>query len=149
MGQQSLGAMVRDGQDYMKTWPVKKELYALFPDCRVVAATKFAIKFMPPAAVVACALMINNFGASYIPQAIAVAAFFLSLPLQGLIWLGHRSNQVLPPQLRHWYKEIHAKMAAEGCKVQAMKAKPEYRELAMLLKMAFEELDRVFTRKWF
>ncbi len=149
MGQQSLGTMVKDGQDYMKTWPVKKELFALFPECRVVAATKFSLKAMPAVAVMASALMINVLGNDYIPQAIAIFAFFMSLPLQGLIWLGHRSNQVLPPQLKHWYQDIHRKMSAEGCQVQAMKSKPQYKELAKLLKTAFEELDRVFTRNWF
>ena len=47
---QSVTTMLKDGQEYMKTWPLRKELYALFPDCRVVAATRFAIKVMPPLA---------------------------------------------------------------------------------------------------
>lgn len=146
---QSISAMLRDGQDYMKTWPVKRELYALFPDCRVVAATKFALKVMPPVAVFVCALMINTLGQQFVPQVIAIGAFFLSLPLQGLIWLGHRSNQVLPPQLKHWCLEIHAKMREEGCQVQSLTSKPQYKELARLLKTAFDDLDRVFTRQWF
>ena len=49
---QSIMTMLKNGQQYMKTWPVRKELYAFFPECRVVAATKFAIKTMPPVAMV-------------------------------------------------------------------------------------------------
>ena len=73
---QSVTTMLKDGQEYMKTWPLRKELYALFPDCRVVAATRFAIKVMPPLAVLACASIINVMGSEHIPQAIAIGAFF-------------------------------------------------------------------------
>ncbi|QJR82426.1 DUF412 domain-containing protein [Alteromonas pelagimontana] len=146
---QSMTSMFRDGQEYMNIWPVKKELYAIFPECRVISATRLAIKTMPPMAVLACAMMINTFGAEYLPQAIAIGAFFLSLPMQGLLWLGHRSNQLLPPQLRSWYQEVHSKMRAEGCAVQSLKSRPQYRELASLLKTAFSDLDRMLTRHWF
>lgn len=146
---QSVMTLFRDGQDYMNTWPVKKELYAHFPECRVVSATRLAIKAMPPMAVLACAMMLNTLGAEYLPQAIAIGAFFLSLPLQGLLWLGHRSNQMLPPQLKHWYHEIHSKMRTHGCQVQSLKSRPRYKELAALLKTAFNDIDKVFTRSWF
>lgn len=146
---QSVTTMLKDGQEYMKTWPLKRELYTLFPDCRVVAATRFAVRFMPPVAVLACATMLNTFGTEYLPQALAVGAFFLSMPMQGLLWLGKRSNQTLPPQLRHWYQEILTKMRAQGCAVQNPQHKPRYRELARLLKTAFEDLDKAFTRQWF
>ncbi|MEC7689882.1 MAG: terminus macrodomain insulation protein YfbV [Pseudomonadota bacterium] len=146
---QSVITLLRDGQDYMNTWPVKRELYAFFPECRVVSATKLAIKAMPPLAIVAAGMMFNVLGSAYLPQAMAIGLFFISLPLQGLLWLGHRSNQTLPPQIKSWYQEVHRKMAAEGCELQAMRSQPKYRELAATLKTAFSELDRVFTQKWF
>lgn len=146
---QSMMTMLKDGQQYLDTWPVRKELFAHFPECRVVSATRFAIKAMPPAAILTCALLLQNMGMNYIPQTIAIGAFFLSLPLQGLLWLGHRSNQHLPPALKQWYQEIHGKMRAEGCNVASVKSKPRYRELAALLKTAFSDLDRVFTQQWF
>ncbi len=146
---QSMVSIFKDGQEYMNTWPVKKELYTLFPECRIVSATKFGIRFMPPMAILACAGLLNTFGTDYLPQAITVGAFFVSLPMQGLLWLGHRSNQLLPPQLSHWYREIHSKMREQGCQVQAVKAKPKYSELAKLLKTAFDELDKAFTGRWF
>ena len=145
----SLATMLKDGQHYMRTWPMEKELYALFPECRVIAATRFSVKAMPPLAVLSVALLINTYGIAYLPQAIAIGAFFLSLPMQGLLWLGHRSNQVLPPSVRHWYQEIYHKMQLQGCALQESRAKPRYRELARLLRTAFDELDRVFTKQWF
>lgn len=146
---QSVMSMLRCGQDYMETWPVRKELYSLFPENRVVSATKFAIKTMPPAAILACALLLENMGFGYIPQTIAIGAFFVSLPLQGLLWLGHRSQQSLPPQLNSWYQDIHAKMRSQGCQIASAKSKPTYTELAKLLKMAFNDLDNAFTKHWF
>lgn len=146
---QSVFTLLRDGQSYMNTWPVKRELYAFFPECRVVSATKLAIKTMPALAIVAVGMMLNVQGASYLPQALAIGLFFVSLPLQGLLWLGKRSNQELPPGLKSWYQEVHRKMVAEGCQLQAMRAQPKYKELATTLKTAFNELDRVFTQKWF
>ena len=40
-------------------------------------------------------------------------------------------------------------MREQGCAVQRYKGKPKYRELARLLKTAFEDLDKAFTRNWF
>lgn len=146
---QSFTGMFRDGHDYMKTWPMEKQLYSLFPECRVIAATKFAVSVMPPIAVLSAAAMVNTYGYEFAPQAIAVGAFFISLPMQGLMWLGYRSNQSLPPAIQAWYQEIHAKMRNKGCSVHRLTAKPTYKELASLLKTAFDELDRVFTKQWF
>ena len=145
----SIPTMLRDGQEYMDTWPMQKALYALFPECRVIAATKLVIKVAPPLSLLSCAVMLQQLGNSYLPQGITIAAFFLSLPLQGLIWLGYRSNQPLPPAIKAWHAEIHAKMQQEGCRLQALGAKPKYKELANTLKVAFDELDRVFTKNWF
>jgi uncharacterized membrane protein YfbV (UPF0208 family) len=141
--------MLKDGQRYMQTWPMQSQLYSMFPECRVVAATRLSIKVMPAIAVIVVAAMINIHGYELLPQTIAVGAFFLSLPMQGLIWLGYRSNQNLPPALKSWYLDIHNKMQLQGCALQSPKAKPKYKELARLLKTAFDELDKAFTQRWF
>lgn len=146
---QPLSVMFKEGHEYMNTWPMEKQLYAMFPECRVVAATRFSMKIMPPLAVLSAAGLINFYGYQYAPQAIAVGAFFVSLPMQGLLWLGHRSQQSLPPATRAWYQQIHEKMRSQGCALSQVKAKPSYKELAQLLKTAFDELDRVFTKRWF
>lgn len=145
----SIATLFKDGQEYMRVWPMKRELYSLFPECRVIAATQFSVKVMPPIAVVSGAAFINAYGFEFLPQAIAISAFFLSLPLQGFLWLGHRANQNLPPSLHRWYGEIHHKMQVEGCALRNPEPKPKYMELARLLKTAFDELDKVFTKQWF
>jgi uncharacterized membrane protein YfbV (UPF0208 family) len=146
---QSFTAIFKDGQQYMQTWPVRKELFQLFPESKIVAVTKFSVKVMPPLAVLTVVLLTSRFGYEYLPQAIAMAGFFLSLPMQGLLWLGHRSNQLLPIDTKSWYHDIHRKMSIQGCALQAAPANPRYKELARLLKTAFDDLDRVFTKQWF
>lgn len=146
---QTIGSMFKDGQQYMLTWPVEKQLTTLFAENRVIAATKLSIKVMPPLAVLSVAAIVNFQGIEQLPQALAVGAFFLTLPMQGLLWLGHRANQVLPPALSAWYFEIHHKMQIQGCALQNPQAKPKYMELAGLLKTAFNELDKAFTKRWF
>lgn len=146
---QDIGYFFREGQDYMKTWPMQRQLYALFPECRVITATKMAIKVMPALAVIAAAIQLNQLGPDYLPQALATAIFFISLPLQGLFWLGYRANQQLPPSTHSWYLDIHHKMQLQGCHLHAAKSKPRYKELAHLLKTAFDEMDKAFTKRWF
>ncbi len=145
----TIQTMVKDGQQYMQTWPMQQQLYAMFPECRVISATKFSIKVMPAMAVLTVAVLVNLQGYEKLPQALAAGALFLSLPVQGLMWLGHRSNQILPPSLKSWYLDIHHKMQMQGCALQSPKAKPKYNELAKLLKTAFDELDKAFTKRWF
>jgi uncharacterized membrane protein YfbV (UPF0208 family) len=141
--------MLKDGQQYMQTWPVQPQLFAMFPECRVISATKFSIKVMPALAVITLAILINLQGLEKLPQNLALGAFFLSLPMQGLVWLGHRANQTLPPSLNSWYLDIHQKMQLQGCALQSPKAKPQYKELARLLKTAFDDLDKASTKRWF
>ncbi len=145
---QSITFLLRDGQEYMNLWPVRKELYGRFPECRVITATRFAIKVMPAMAVVATVMLYQLLGAVYLPQAIAVGAFFISLPLQGLFWLGHRASQPLPPTTRSWYQEIRNNMAKQGLQVARPPQAPRYMDLAALLRRAFDSLDETFTQRW-
>lgn len=83
------------------------------------------------------------------PQAIAGSLFLLSMPLQGLYWLGKRSNTLLPLSMADWYYNIHQKMTDEGCPPPKSAHKPRYKELAELLKHAFEKMDKAFTKDLF
>jgi uncharacterized membrane protein YfbV (UPF0208 family) len=141
--------MLKDGQQYMQTWPMQRSLYGMFPECRVISATKFSIKVMPAMAVLTVATLVNVQGSQVLPQALALGAFYLSLPMQGLMWLGHRSNQSLPPYLNTWYLDIHHKMQMQGCALAKPQAKPKFKELASLLKTAFDTMDKAFTQRWF
>jgi uncharacterized membrane protein YfbV (UPF0208 family) len=141
--------VLKNGQQYMDSWPMQKQLFGLFPECRIIAATKFGFKVMPALAVMTVAIQLHFLGAEKLPQALTLGIFFLSLPVQGLIWLGLRSQKTLPPAMKSWYQEIYTKMQQQGCALEGLKSKPRFQELAMLLKTAFSELDKAFTKHLF
>ncbi|MFC4699669.1 terminus macrodomain insulation protein YfbV [Glaciecola siphonariae] len=140
---------IKDGREYMRIWPMEKQLYSLFPECRIISATKFGIQVMPPIAIMVVALQLHYLGMDFLPQALSVGIFFFSLPLQGLFWLGNRANQPLPPHMLAWYHDIYNKMQRQGCALEAITPKPKFKELAKLLRTAFKELDRAFTKNLF
>ncbi|MBK4783859.1 MAG: DUF412 domain-containing protein [Pantoea sp. Pent] len=130
------------GQYYMKTWPADKRLAPVFPENRVVTATRFAIRFMPPLAIFTLTWQIALGG--QLGPAIATALFACSLPMQGLWWLGKRSVTPLPPTLLHWFHEVRAKLEEAGQAIAPVDGKPTYQALADVLKRAFKQLDRTF-----
>ena len=147
--QNSFWQAFRHGQDYMATWPMRKELAILFPEQRYIKATRFAMRVMPAVAVISVLsqMAFDNYGA--LPQAITIALFALSMPLQGLWWLGRRSRTELPPSLATWYREIHDKIVSEGYALQPPKSRPRYKELAQVLNRAFKQLDKSSLERWF
>ena len=62
--------------------------HPIFPENRVIKATKFAITVMPAVAVISVLMQIAFVNYAGLPQAMIMALFALSLPLQGLWWLG-------------------------------------------------------------
>ncbi|EJA7358540.1 DUF412 domain-containing protein [Vibrio alginolyticus] len=140
---------LKDGQNYMEIWPVRKELSAIFPEHRIIKATRFGIKVMPAVAAISVLtqMAFNNYHA--LPQSIVVALFAISLPLQGIWWLGARSNTKLPPSLASWYRELHQKIVETGFALEPVKARPRYKELAIILNRAFRQLDKSSLERWF
>lgn len=140
---------LKDGQNYMEIWPVRKELSAIFPEQRIIKATRFGIKVMPAVAAISVLtqMAFNNHHA--LPQSIVVALFAISLPLQGIWWLGARANTKLPPSLASWYRELHQKIVETGFALEPVKARPRYKELAIILNRAFRQLDKSSLERWF
>ncbi|AUQ26104.1 terminus macrodomain insulation protein YfbV [Dickeya zeae] len=132
----------RLGQHYMKTWPADKRLAPVFPENRVVRATRFAIRIMPPLAVFTLTWQIGLGG--QLGPCVATALFALSLPMQGLWWLGRRSVTPLPPSLLHWFHEIRNKLLASGMALAPVEGEPTYQMLADVLNRAFKQLDKTF-----
>ncbi|MFR0653062.1 terminus macrodomain insulation protein YfbV [Pantoea sp. SIMBA_079] len=130
------------GQHYMKTWPADKRLAPVFPENRVVTATRFAIRFMPPLAIFTLTWQIALGG--QLGPAIATALFACSLPMQGLWWLGKRAGTPLPPALLQWFNEVRSKLEEAGQAIAPVEGKPTYQALADVLKRAFRQLDRTF-----
>jgi uncharacterized membrane protein YfbV (UPF0208 family) len=140
---------LRDGQRYMDVWPMRKELNLFFPEQRVIKATRFGIKVMPAVATIGVLMQMvfSQYGA--MTQSIVIALFAISLPLQGIWWLGNRANTLLPPSLAAWYREIHQKIIESGCALEPAKPSPRYKELAKILSRAFRQLDKTSLERWF
>ncbi|MDC5707008.1 DUF412 domain-containing protein [Vibrio europaeus] len=140
---------LRDGQKYMDTWPMRKELNLLFPEQRIIKATRFGVKVMPAIAAISVLtqMAFNNYQS--MPQAVIIALFAISMPIQGMWWLGNRANTKLPPALAGWYREIYQKIVESGCVLEPMKSRPRYKELAQILNRAFRQLDKSALERWF
>ena len=116
-------SLFRRGQHYSKTWPL-------------------AIRFMPPIAVFTLCWQIALGG--QLGPAVATALFALSLPMQGLWWLGKRSVTPLPPAILNWFYEVRGKLQESGQVSAPVEGKPDYQALADTLKRAFKQLDKTF-----
>ncbi|KJY83516.1 membrane protein [Vibrio galatheae] len=140
---------LKDGQKYMETWPMRKELNLLFPEQRIIKATRFGVKVMPAIAAISVLtqMAFNNYQS--MPQAVIIALFAISMPIQGMWWLGNRANTQLPPSLAGWYREIHQKIVDSGCALEPLKSRPRYKELANILNRAFRQLDKSALERWF
>jgi len=125
----------------MKTWPMVRQLGLYFPEYRVVRATQLAMLLMPVLACLASMSQLYLHGWAFWPQAVTIALFFLSLPVQGLLWLGWRARHPLPLSLFNWSNQLSAKLSAMGIHCQALGAKACYLDMALILKIAFERLD--------
>ncbi|MGR5287929.1 terminus macrodomain insulation protein YfbV [Vibrio maritimus] len=145
----SLTQSLKNGQKYMELWPMRKELTPLFPEQRIIKATRFGIKVMPAVAAISVLTQMAFNNAHALPQSIVIALFAISMPLQGMWWLGNRYNTELPPALASWYRELHQKIIESGGAMEPVKAKPKYKELAITLNRAFRQLDRSDFDRWF
>lgn len=134
--------ILRAGQAYRKSFPMRKQLAPVFKEFYVIKMTQFAIRTMPPLAVfVICwALMVD----ANIAIATTAATFALSIAIQCLFWLGKRALTPLPLGLASWLREVHHKLIEVDTKTPPLTQKPTYQELASTLSMAFEKLDETF-----
>jgi uncharacterized membrane protein YfbV (UPF0208 family) len=111
--------LFRRGQHYAKTWPLDKRLAPVFIENRIIRATRYAIRIMPPIAIFT--VLANRAGRPAGP-AVATALFALSLPMQGLWWLGKRSVTPLPPSILNWFYEVRGKLQEAGRRWRRSKA---------------------------
>ncbi|MBO1518968.1 terminus macrodomain insulation protein YfbV [Oceanisphaera pacifica] len=134
------------GGAYLAVWPKERQLAALFPEYRIVNATRLGIRVMP-ALIVLCVLMQFQFGdPRFWPGVIASILFLASLPMQGLYWLGQRADTRLPPTLVTWYRRLYEQIATAGIAIAEPVARPCYFQLGETLNVAFKQLDKSFIR---
>ena len=132
----SFFSLFNRGQHYAKTWPLDKRLAPVFIENRI------AIRIMPPIAIFTLCWQIALGG--QLGPAVATALFALSLPMQGLWWLGKRSVTPLPPSILNWFYEVRGKLQEAGQALAPVEGKPDYQALADTLKRAFKQLDKTF-----
>ncbi|HBO38164.1 MAG TPA: hypothetical protein DD638_05835, partial [Pasteurellaceae bacterium] len=77
---------LKQGQHYLKTWPMVPKLGLIFPENRIIKATAFAQKIMPFIAVFAVVwqLVYIKGNITAFAATILMITFALSLPIQGL-----------------------------------------------------------------
>lgn len=125
------------GQRYLNTFPNQKKLGLFMPDYRLIRLVKFASRFMPA---FACFALIWQYffydpEQSVLANALITALFALSIPFQGLFWLGRRAKSPLPLSLLPWYEELRQKLISERHNI-ADQTVPSYQDFANLLQLA-------------
>lgn len=147
--QYPLYSTVRAGREYSRQWPTKAELNGLFPENKVIRLTELAFRYIPLLALVVACLQFTLLGETFLPQILAMMLFLASLPFQGWYWLGVRAATPLPPAMISWYKQIRQQMQQHGIVLAPASHPYRYRDLAQLLKQAYQQLDKTFIRNWF
>lgn len=125
------------GQRYLTTYPNQKKLSLFMPDYRLIRLIKLASRTMPA---FACFAIIWQYffhdpEQSILANAAMTALFALSIPFQGLFWLGRRAKSPLPLSLLEWYETLRQKLISEQHRI-ADQAVPSYQDFANLLQLA-------------
>ncbi len=147
--QYPLYATVRAGREYSKQWPEQAELNSVFVESKVILLTSVTARVMPLSALCCAILQFWYLGMAFLPQILAMFLLLVSLPLQGWYWLGVRAATPLPPAIAAWYQQIRQQMQQQGIELAAIKPPGCYRDLALLLRKAYQQLDKAFVREWF
>lgn len=131
------------GQIYLNTFPNQKKLNLFLPDYRLIQLIKLSSKIMPA---FACFAILWQYFFAASEQGIAASAtltalFALSIPFQGLYWLGRRANSPLPLSLLEWYEHLRQQLRNQQYKM-AEQAVPSYQDFATLLQLAEKTLGQ-------
>lgn len=128
---------IQAGQRYLATLPNHRKLGLFLLDARVIRLVKFASRFMP--AFACFSLLWQYFFSdptqSILANAVITALFAISIPFQGLYWLGKRAKAPLALSLLDWYENLRQKLLSEQINLDANTA-PTYQDFANLLQLA-------------
>jgi uncharacterized protein len=99
------------GHRYMKLCPMDKQLTHSFPELKIINHIKTANKYLPP--IIIGLLLWQYFMPAQIAVTIITILFTLSMPLQGIFWLGKRALSPLPLNLIDCYNQLKLKLIAK------------------------------------
>lgn len=104
--------LFRVGQSYMKICSTDKQLAYSFPEIKVIKYIKYAIRYLPP--LIAILFIWQYYLKTGMVSAIITTIIAISIPVQGILWLGKRANSPLPLNLLPWYLETQQKLIQKG-----------------------------------
>ncbi|HDZ3658852.1 TPA: DUF412 domain-containing protein [Mannheimia haemolytica] len=128
------------GQRYLNTLPNQKKLANFMPDYHIIRLVKFSSKVMPA---FACFALVWQYcftdpTQSILANSVLTAVFAISIPFQGLYWLGKRARSPLSLSLLEWYESLRQKLISAQVKLEETQAVPSFQDFANLLKLAEE-----------
>lgn len=134
----------KTGQKYMAICPKDKEFATSFPEIRVIAYIKLANKYLPP--VLAFLFLCQYYLNTSLVLIIITAIFAISLPLQGLFWLGKRACSPLPLNLLSYYDDIKQKLVKKQVLINNSKHNEplNYMAFMQLINLAKQHLGKHF-----
>lgn len=131
--------LLKQGDQYLNTWPKQRCLYSLFVDSKMVCYTQLLMKVFP-AFIVLIACLYFIWPAYFAWSSTATFILFLiGLPVHCLLWLGKRSQQHLSPALFTWYLEISEALHGNKNDKLALINEPRFIDLAKLLNKGFKQ----------
>ncbi len=134
-----MNEILKAGQVYLDTFPNQKKLNLFMPDYRFVKWVKLSQKIMPAFACFAVIwqYFLHTANQFILVNVVITALFALSIPFQGLFWLGRRARTPLSLSLLGWYEELQMKLISEQVNVEKQ-TMPTYYDFAKLLQLAEE-----------
>ena len=130
--------VLKQGDRYLQLWPKQRTLNCLFIDSKIVFYTQLLIKLCPAFIVFLLGLQISLPMLFSWPTTATIVLFLVGLPIQGLYWLGKRSQALLPYKLLPWYIAIQQKISGNNKPQAKLISRPCYTDLAKLLSNAFK-----------
>jgi uncharacterized protein len=135
----SIYQLIKLGKKYLILWPEKSELANYFPEYRVIQLSRLVCRYFPRLALLSLVLQLYFGSLAILPQAVMYALFILTMPIQTLLMLGLKADQILPPSLALWYRETIAKVNENGGTMKLSMNNPRYLDLALLLKLSYQQ----------
>ncbi|MDF7671435.1 terminus macrodomain insulation protein YfbV [Orbaceae bacterium ESL0721] len=114
----------KTGQQYMRLCPQDKRLATSFPEIKIINYIKLANRYLPPAVI--ALFLWQYFMHAPIAIIVVTALFALSLPLQGILWLGRRALSPLPLTLLSMYNQLQQQLITKNI---IPKTKPTAKDL--------------------
>ncbi|WP_392551493.1 terminus macrodomain insulation protein YfbV [Orbus wheelerorum] len=140
--------LFKTGHKYMKTCPTDKSLALSFPEIKIIFYIKAANKYLPP--LIIAFFVWQFYMHSSIISTIITAIFAISLPIQGILWLGKRASSPLPLNLLPWYIETQQKLIQLGilAKKSVEKETIDLMHFMQLYKLSAMYLDDDYQNKY-